>query len=270
MQLALTHAAATPHARPCLIDREAALSDIALCRSNEMINVFVGEIARAWAEGALCDQEAQGLWEAAEVRRRTLFPSGRTRSSMNPSRPIARRVPDPFPPKRPPPPRADRRASILRRRRLAASGAMPGMIACHFTIGEQAALAVVAIEIKTGGACRMTLGEIAARAGVGVTTARNGLRAAARLGLVTIEERRRRGAPNLPNVVRIVSTIWLEWVRRTSAGRRGVGERVADGGGGSRIPGTTTTESLERCEAWRSTPRISAPRPPRRGSIEPG
>jgi hypothetical protein len=270
MQLALTHAAATPHARPCLIDREAALSDIALCRSNEMINVFVGEVARLWAAGELCDQEAQGLWEAAEARRRTLFPSGRSRPSMIPTRLIARRLPDPFPPKRPPPPRPDRRASILRRRRLASSGAMPGKIACHFTIGEQAALAVVAIEIKTEGACRMTIGEIAARAGVGVTTARNGLRAAASLGLLTIEERRRRGAPNLANVVRIVSTIWLEWVRRTSAGRRGVGERVADGGGGSGISGTTTTEFLETGEGWRSTPRMFAPRPPWRGSIEPG
>ncbi len=62
--------------------------------------------------------------------------------------------------------------------------------------------------------CDMTVGEIAARAGVGETTARNALRAAARLGLLTIEERRRRGQPNLSNIVRIVSREWLAWLDR--------------------------------------------------------
>jgi hypothetical protein len=60
----------------------------------------------------------------------------------------------------------------------------------------------------------MTIGEIAARAGVCPTTARNGLRLAARRGLVTIEERRRAGLPNLPNIVRIVCPEWKQWIAR--------------------------------------------------------
>jgi len=42
----------------------------------------------------------------------------------------------------------------------------------------------------------------------------NALREATRLGLVTIEERRREGRRNLPNVVRIVSKEWSSWLAR--------------------------------------------------------
>src|SRR6185312_1169824 len=42
----------------------------------------------------------------------------------------------------------------------------------------------------------------------------NAIREAARLGLLTIEERRREGRRNLPNVVRIVSKEWLAWLTR--------------------------------------------------------
>jgi len=42
----------------------------------------------------------------------------------------------------------------------------------------------------------------------------NALREAARLGLVTVEERRREGRRNLPNVVRVVSREWLVWLAR--------------------------------------------------------
>jgi len=41
---------------------------------------------------------------------------------------------------------------------------------------------------------------------------KNALRTAARLGLLTGEERRREGRRNLPNVVRIVSREWLAWL----------------------------------------------------------
>jgi hypothetical protein len=40
------------------------------------------------------------------------------------------------------------------------------------------------------------------------------LREAARLGLLTVEERRREGRRNLPNVVRIVSKVWTSWLAR--------------------------------------------------------
>src|SRR3954447_22526148 len=51
----------------------------------------------------------------------------------------------------------------------------------------------------------------------------NTLREAARLGLLTIEERRREGRRNLPNVVRIVSKEWTMWLPR---GRRAIGMKA--------------------------------------------
>src|SRR4051794_22076116 len=47
----------------------------------------------------------------------------------------------------------------------------------------------------------------------------NALKEAARLGLLTIEERRREGRRNLPNVVRIISKEWTIWLAR--GGRSG-------------------------------------------------
>src|SRR5215218_6020386 len=43
---------------------------------------------------------------------------------------------------------------------------------------------------------------------------KNAIRTAARLGLLTVEERRREGRRNLPNVVRIVSKEWTMWLAR--------------------------------------------------------
>ena len=43
---------------------------------------------------------------------------------------------------------------------------------------------------------------------------KNAIREAARLGLLTVEERRREGRRNLPNVVRIVSKEWTNWLAR--------------------------------------------------------
>jgi hypothetical protein len=40
------------------------------------------------------------------------------------------------------------------------------------------------------------------------------LREAARLGLLTIEERRREGRRNLPNVIRIIAKEWTTWLSR--------------------------------------------------------
>jgi hypothetical protein len=34
------------------------------------------------------------------------------------------------------------------------------------------------------------------------------------MGLVTVQERRRQGQVNLPNVVRVVSRDWLQWLER--------------------------------------------------------
>jgi hypothetical protein len=107
----------------------------------------------------------------------------------------------------------DRRKSIERRRRLAASGPMPPALAAHFTTAELAALRIVADEVRSRGVCSRTYEEIAARAGVCRASARNAIRRAARLGLLTIQERRRPGRKNLPNVLAVVSAEWRTWLR---------------------------------------------------------
>lgn len=166
-----------------------------------------------WAAGGLDDAQAQSLADAAQARRIALKGQGADASAPRRA-PISRKN---YPPAR----KAccpDRAAARARRRRLAASGPMPPALAARFTTGELAALKIVGDEILARGDCRLSLGEIAARAGVSLTTARNALRAAAGDGLVAIQERPRRGLPNLTNIVRLLSRDWRNWLRRGGRG----------------------------------------------------
>ena len=158
------------------------------------------------AAGAIADDDAQRIAEQIQ---------GRRQAARSEHRPIGRPPgrPSIFPPKRvqrsP-----DRAASIQRRRSLAASGPMPPTLACRFTTGELAVLRIVADAVRDNGQCLKSIPEIAARAGVCRTTAQNAIRMAARLGLLTVQERRRDGRRNEVNVVRIVSASWLAWIKR--------------------------------------------------------
>ena len=114
----------------------------------------------------------------------------------------------------------DRARSRERRRRLAYSGPMPAALAAAFTPAEVAVLRIVADEHRDRGDCALCVDEIAARAGVCHRTVQNALRHAERFGLISTTERRRDGARNLPNIVRVVSREWLTWIEhrgRTSA-----------------------------------------------------
>ena len=103
--------------------------------------------------------------------------------------------------------------SMSRRRRWAAAGYLPPALAQAFTAGEQAVLAVVALEVGKRGACSLALGHVAALAGVSMTTAKRALRQAKLLGLVTVEERRLSRWRSDTNVVRVVSREWAAWLR---------------------------------------------------------
>lgn len=144
-------------------------------------------------------------------------------------------------------------ASLERRRRWVASGRLPPQLAAHFTMGEAAVLAVVAAETVRRKDCRLAVGALAAIAGVSETTARNAIREAARLGLLTVEQRRITGWRNDTNVVRIVSAEWAAWLR-LAKGRREGGlstslhretrtAGTAAKGGGCKIPRGTPTSS---------------------------
>src|SRR5206468_5123794 len=100
-------------------------------------------------------------------------------------------------------------------RHLAASGPMPPALACKFTVSELAVLRIIGDEVRQHGCCDRCIDEMAARAGVCRSMVKNAIRTAACLGLLTVEERRREGRRNLPNVVRIVSREWLQWLAKT-------------------------------------------------------
>jgi hypothetical protein len=102
--------------------------------------------------------------------------------------------------------------SIERRRRWAAAGRLPQHLAARFSLAEQAALSVIAVEVIAKGDCRLCIGHIAALAGVGETSVRNAVRAARDMKLVSVEERRLSRWRNDPNIVRVVSPDWLAWL----------------------------------------------------------
>src|SRR4051794_33432976 len=158
------------------------------------------------AAGAVGDDDAQALAERLYAHRSLLrgeikpvgIPVGQP--SIFPHRRLQRA------PKRP--------VAIARRRHLAASGPMPPSLACKFTVSELAVLRIVRDEVRQHGHCDRCVDEIAARAGVCRRMVQTALREAARLGLLTVEERRREGRRNLPNVIRIVSKEWSSWLTR--------------------------------------------------------
>src|SRR5215213_8672201 len=158
------------------------------------------------AAGAVADDDAQALAERLHARRSVL------RGEIKPvGIPIGR--PSIFPPRRPQ--RTPQRpVAIARRRHLAASGPMPPALACKFTVSELAVLRIVGDEVRQHGHCDRCVNELAARAGVCRSMVKNAIRTAARLGLLTVEERRREGRRNLPNVIRIVSKQWTIWLAR--------------------------------------------------------
>src|SRR5918995_3936198 len=173
---------------------------------------LVKAITAAWAAGTLDDDAFSAAYAAAH-RRRADLKEGHPRLLLQGGQggaPPRRSV---FPERRPQR-SPDRRRSIERRRRLASSGPMPPALAARFTVAELACLRIVADEVRAHGDCSLTIAEIAARAGVCRTSCQNALRAAARAGLVHVEERRRRGAKNLPNVVTVPSKKWLTWLAR--------------------------------------------------------
>jgi hypothetical protein len=158
---------------------------------------------KAWAgvaAGQVSEETAQAVAEAAEARRQAI----RERFASKPASGLPRGL---KPPRRP-----DREASIRRRRTLAASGMIPAAIAARFTLGECAALTVIAIEVMRHERCTLTLGHIAALAGVSRTTAQNAFRIAARLGFIRVTERRSSGWRNDSNEIHVTDASWTGWI----------------------------------------------------------
>ncbi len=157
-----------------------------------------GALWKAYAAGQVTEDEASQLSDLIEARK--VIPA--------PEKPVQRRVGS----------RPRSSASMERRRSWAAAGRLPPALAARFTLAEQAALAVVAVEVSKRGTCALTVAHLAALAGVSESTVRNALREAEALGLVGIDRRRRSPWVNYPNEIQILSKEWLSWLRlRTGA-----------------------------------------------------
>lgn len=150
-----------------------------------------------------------------------------------PDHPVAKKQQG-VPPARTP---TNHRVRIEARQRIALGGYVPGRIAAGFTVGEIAVLAVIAAQHKVHGRCTLTVGEIARRASCGSTTVRNALAWASRCALIRIDRRRIAHDRNLPNVITIVSQVWLAWLRLGPARPR------PWGGGGFR---SSVTNQIQR------------------------
>lgn len=209
---------------------------------------------RAYGEGKVTETEAEALSGLIEARsstndgsrlRQIPNPPGTAETNVDPAfQSLVRRSRSAVGSR----PRTD--ASMERRRRWAASGRLPPAIAARFTLAEQAVLALVAAETVRRTDCRLSIENMAAVAGVCRSTVKNAIREAARLGLLTVEERQITGFRNDTNVVRVVSREWQAWLRLA----RKVDLRFRPGsfcsatsteGGGVKSVTTTTTQVPE-------------------------
>jgi len=194
---------------------------IAIARPDELDGI----VKDMWVDHTcdrLSENEMETLDEAARARREVLQPrrpETRTAPSGAPRGSARRRQRSP-----------DRQASIERRRRLVASGPLPPPLAARFTWGEIAVMRIVGDECRVHGCCTLHIDAIAARSGVHRTTVQNALREAqgreGRPGIITVQERRRRGQRSLTNIIRIVSCEWLNWLHKgPSRSAMGVGSK---------------------------------------------
>ncbi len=185
------------------LERIAAIIDGA--RTIARLEWSSGAVWKAFAANELSEEQAQGLAERIAERKAELRPAPRqvgqvARHSIFPQR---KRQVSP-----------DRKASLMRRRRMANSGPLPPQLAAHFTTGQLAVMRVVSDELRDRGKCAITIAEIAARAGVCRALVQQAMHVAASLGLLMVQERRRQGQKNLPNLVQAISLEWLAWIKR--------------------------------------------------------
>ena len=183
---------------------------VAAAKSGKALDEIARLSWRALAEAQIDEIAAEAISAAVEARR----------LAWKAPQPLAQLKPASAS-RRPPRPRSpDRAKSIERRRRLAASGVVPGRIAAAFTQGEVAVLAVIGRQCQQHGTCGLPVDAIAALAGVCRSTVQSALRLARSQGYLRVEERRRKGLPNLPNIVTVAEKEWTTWLK---IGGKGVG-----------------------------------------------
>ncbi|WP_264051710.1 hypothetical protein [Methylobacterium flocculans] len=188
------------------------------------------------AHGSALDEVSRALWASVAIGQVSDEGAALLSAAIEARRPLRGPISGPKPvgaitlrlkPQRCP----DRAKALERTRRWAAAGRMPPNIAMKFTLGEQAALAVIAFEISRRQFCDKSIGDIGCVAGVSESTVKRAVRQAKALGFLTVQERRLSRYRNDTNIVRIISKAWLAWIDLRGA-RGGVQPR----------PGTNTSD----------------------------
>jgi hypothetical protein len=140
----------------------------------KQIDHYLALVWRGLAGGALRDQEAQELSEAAcsrrsllQVAREARLPPARTYFPQRPKSEQSRHQAA-----------SGSRCPVrwARKRRLGDMAALPPNVRDRFTEGDRAVLYIVASDCRQHGSCGSSVKEIGDRAGVGATTVRNALR----------------------------------------------------------------------------------------------
>jgi hypothetical protein len=173
------------------------------CAQFHELNDLSAKLWKAHAAGHLTDEQAQGFAEQIEAKR-----PKRPHAHDFSFRPIHA---EPKPKKQRSP---DKQASIERRRKLARQSPVPPQHAHEFTQGQHAAITVVVGQIRRAGFCDWCIAKIGAVAGVCETLVRTAMHKGRELGLLSSEQRPRKGQKSLkpaapPSFKQSGSTTWL-------------------------------------------------------------
>ncbi|MDF2997599.1 MAG: hypothetical protein K0R27_3236 [Xanthobacteraceae bacterium] len=179
------------------------------------ITALTKDLWQSFDAGQISEAESEALDAAIALRRPILGPA----KGMRP------RILSMFKPRQRPR-WPDRKASRDRRRMLGGGGNMPPALPMLFTEGQRAVLAILSGEVKHHGQCDLALDRLAALAGVCRTTVQTTLHEARRRGLISIKSRPQRGRRSLTNIVSILSSEWLTWLKRGPSAHRPIGSKT--------------------------------------------
>jgi hypothetical protein len=140
----------------------------------------------------------------------------------------------------------DRKAKRDRRRTLARDGFMPDHLRDRYTEGEAAVHRIIAGEIMRKGYCDLFIDEMAKRAGVRRTTVQNALRQGIACGHISRKPQRISATKNRPNIIRIISRDWLEWLKRG----RVLFTRIVGNGVGLKTPTSSKFSSTTKSQVY--------------------
>lgn len=103
---------------------------------------------------------------------------------------------------------------LRRRRTWSASSQIPASIACHYTPGQQAALAVIVSMLRSSPVIAKTLQEIGDIAGVCRKTVQRTLQVAKLMGHLQVQERRVSVTKSLPHRIQALDPALRQWIAK--------------------------------------------------------